>query len=223
MSFAELLGHGLPVLPIVSRDDADAVARALDDFARAGITAAEITLRTPRALSVIERLANHSCVAVGVGTVLNVAQLRDAVRAGARFAVSPGYAQDLVREARRLAVPYLPGVSTSSEIMRAVRAGVRELKLFPAEIAGGAPFLRAMRDVYPDVRFVPTGGVSLANASSYLALDNVAACGGSWLAEGIGERSPRFRTALAATVNDLAPFRSGVPAGTGQGKDATPL
>jgi 2-dehydro-3-deoxyphosphogluconate aldolase/(4S)-4-hydroxy-2-oxoglutarate aldolase len=200
MSFFDVLTRGLPALPIVTSDDGLAVARALDRCTRAGITAVEITSRLPQALSIVERVANHLSVAVGVGPVLGTVQLRQAADAGARFAVSPGLTPTLlVDEARRLAMPYLPGVSTSSEILEARAAGLRELKLYPADSVGGPRFLRAISQVYPDVRFVPTGGVNLSNAKEYLDVSNFMAIGGSWLAEGIGDGLQLFATNLKTT------------------------
>ncbi|MFQ6331756.1 bifunctional 4-hydroxy-2-oxoglutarate aldolase/2-dehydro-3-deoxy-phosphogluconate aldolase [Nocardia sp. CWNU-33] len=206
MSIGAMVDGGLPVIPILVGDDPLALESRLDDFADAGIKAIEVVLRTPRSLEVLARAAGHPRVSVGAGTVLTPSQLADVVAAGAAFAVSPGYDPDLVAEAAQLDIAYLPGVATSSEVMRAWRAGITAVKFFPAEFAGGAPFLAAMAQVYPLMRFVPTGGIDLETAPQYLRLSNVIACGGSWLGHGLTDRRDLHIVTLAATRVALTPF-----------------
>ena len=119
---------------------------------------------------------------VGLGTLLSPRDVDDAVTIGARFAVSPGPTPDLLHAAARSGLPFLPGVTTVSEAMRAREAGFTVLKFFPAEAAGGAPALKSMAAPLPDLTFCPTGGIDPGNLDDYLALTNVVAVGGSWLA-----------------------------------------
>lgn len=172
-----------PVIAVLSVDEpANAVplARALLE---GGVQVLEIMLRTPGALGSIEMIATQVPeVIVGCGTILRPADLRRAADAGAKFVVSPGSSEALFAAAEDLAVPYLPGVATASEILRAVEAGYDRLKLFPAEASGGPAVLRAYDGPFPQVRFCPTGGIDARNAAAYLALSNVACVGGSWIA-----------------------------------------
>ncbi|MDT0379494.1 bifunctional 4-hydroxy-2-oxoglutarate aldolase/2-dehydro-3-deoxy-phosphogluconate aldolase [Streptomyces sp. DSM 42041] len=171
-----------PVLPVVVLEDAvDAVpvARALVE---GGLPAIEVTLRTRAAPEVIARIAAEVPEAVvGAGTVLSPAHVRAAVDAGARFLVSPGCTDLLLRSLRESALPFLPGASTASEVLALLEQGVTDMKFFPAEAAGGAPYLRALSSPLPRARFCPTGGISASTAADYLALPNVACVGGSWM------------------------------------------
>lgn len=172
-----------PVIAVLSVDEpaiAVPLARALLE---GGVQVLEIMLRTPGALGSIEMIATQVPeVIVGCGTILRPADLRRAADAGAKFVVSPGSSEALFATAEDLAVPYLPGVATASEILRAVEAGYDRLKLFPAEASGGPAVLRAYDGPFPQVRFCPTGGIDARNAAAYLALSNVACVGGSWIA-----------------------------------------
>lgn len=171
-----------PVIPVIVLDDpAQAVplARALVE---GGIRMLEVTLRTPAALACIEAIAREVPQAVaGAGTVRSAADAQAARRAGARFAVSPGYTPAVGRACRELGLPLLPGVATGSEIMLAQEDGYTELKFFPAMQAGGPAKLKAWSGPFTDVRFCPTGGVSASNAKEFLSLPNVECVGGSWL------------------------------------------
>ena len=171
-----------PVIPvIVLHELAHAVpmARAL---VAGGIRMLEVTLRTPQALACMAAIAERVPEAVvGAGTVRSAADAAAAARAGARFAVSPGYTRTLGQACRELGLPLLPGVATGSEVMQALEDGHSELKFFPAVQAGGAALLQAWAGPFFDVRFCPTGGIGPANAAQFLALPNVACVGGSWL------------------------------------------
>jgi 2-dehydro-3-deoxyphosphogluconate aldolase/(4S)-4-hydroxy-2-oxoglutarate aldolase len=172
-----------PVLPvIVLHDVAHAVplARAL---VAGGIRMLEVTLRTPQALACIEAIAKEVPEAVvGAGTVRSRSDVQAASRAGARFAVSPGYTQALGQACRDLDLVLLPGVASASEIMLAQQDGFTELKFFPAVQSGGVAILQAWSGPFFDVKFCPTGGVTPQNAGAFLALSNVVCVGGSWLA-----------------------------------------
>ncbi|MEU3701397.1 bifunctional 4-hydroxy-2-oxoglutarate aldolase/2-dehydro-3-deoxy-phosphogluconate aldolase [Streptomyces anulatus] len=174
-----------PVVPVVVlHDPADAVplARAL---VAGGLPAIEVTLRTPAALESIRAMAAEVPGAVvGAGTVISPEHVRDTVDAGARFLVSPGWTDALLEAMKASGVPFLPGVSTTSEVVALLERGVREMKFFPAEAAGGTAYLKALSAPLPQARFCPTGGISLASAPSYLALPNVGCVGGSWMVPG---------------------------------------
>ncbi|MFI8858980.1 bifunctional 4-hydroxy-2-oxoglutarate aldolase/2-dehydro-3-deoxy-phosphogluconate aldolase [Streptomyces prasinus] len=171
-----------PVIPVVVVEDAaDAVplARAL---VAGGLPAIEVTLRTPAAPDALRAIAAEVPDAVvGAGTVITPEQVREVVAAGARFLVSPGWTDVLLESMRTSGVPFLPGVSTVSEVVALLERGVREMKFFPALAAGGTPYLKAIAGPLPQARFCPTGGIGPDSAPDYLALPNVACVGGSWM------------------------------------------
>ena len=171
-----------PVIPVIVLNDvahAVPMARAL---VAGGIRMLEVTLRTPQALACIEAIARDVPEAVvGAGTVRSKADAQAAARAGARFAVSPGFTPAVGQACRDVGLALLPGVATGSEIMMAQEEGFTELKFFPAMQAGGPAMLKAWSGPFFDVKFCPTGGVTLQNAPEFLALSNVVCVGGSWL------------------------------------------
>ncbi|WP_435220247.1 bifunctional 4-hydroxy-2-oxoglutarate aldolase/2-dehydro-3-deoxy-phosphogluconate aldolase [Streptomyces sp. Tue6028] len=171
-----------PVVPVVVVEDAaDAVplARAL---VAGGLPAIEVTLRTPAALPAIRAIAAEVPDAVvGAGTVLSPAHVVDSVAAGARFLVSPGWTDALLAAMAASGVPFLPGVSTTSEVVALLERGVREMKFFPAQAAGGTAYLKSLAGPLPQARFCPTGGIGPDSAPQYLALPNVGCVGGSWM------------------------------------------
>ena len=171
-----------PVIPVIVLNDvahAVPMARAL---VAGGIRMLEVTLRTAQALACIEAIAKQVPEAVvGAGTVRTKADAQAAAMAGARFAVSPGYTPAVGQACRDVGLALLPGVATGSEIMMAQEAGFTELKFFPAMQAGGPAMLKAWAGPFFDVKFCPTGGVTLQNAPDFLALFNVVCIGGSWL------------------------------------------
>ncbi|MFF5841292.1 bifunctional 4-hydroxy-2-oxoglutarate aldolase/2-dehydro-3-deoxy-phosphogluconate aldolase [Streptomyces massasporeus] len=198
-----------PVLPVVVIEDAgDAVplARAL---VAGGLPAIEVTLRTPAALEAIREIAREVPGAVvGAGTVIRPAQVAEAVAAGSRFLVSPGWTDVLLDAMRASGVPFLPGVSTASEVVALLERGVREMKFFPAQAAGGTAYLKSLSGPLPQARFCPTGGIGPSSAPGYLALPNVGCVGGSWMLP---------QDALAARdwgrVEELARAAAGLSAG----------
>ncbi|MEW2492053.1 bifunctional 4-hydroxy-2-oxoglutarate aldolase/2-dehydro-3-deoxy-phosphogluconate aldolase [Streptomyces nodosus] len=171
-----------PVVPVaVLADAADAVplARAL---VAGGLPAVEVTLRTPAGLDAIRAItAQVPEAVVGAGTVVTPEQVTDCLAAGARFLVSPGWTDTLLTAMRTSGVPFLPGVSTASEVMALLERGVRDMKFFPAQAAGGTAYVRSLAGPLPGARFCPTGGIGPANAADYLALPNVACVGGTWM------------------------------------------
>lgn len=179
----------VPVVKLPDAECAEGLGRAL---LAGGIDCVEITFRSAAAEAGIQILSRLPGLLVGAGTIRSVAQAQAARRAGARFIVSPGLRPDVVRHALGEGLPVSPGVCTPTEIEQALDLGARVLKFFPAEASGGTAMLRALAPVYPDVPFMPTGGVNAKNLAEYLALANVLCCGGSWLAEPSALSERRF-------------------------------
>jgi 2-dehydro-3-deoxyphosphogluconate aldolase/(4S)-4-hydroxy-2-oxoglutarate aldolase len=178
----EAILRAAPVIPVVIVEalaDAVPLARAL---VAGGLPVIEVTLRTAAGLEAIRAIAAEVPGAmVGVGTVLTPAQLAEAAKAGARFAVSPGATAKILDAAKDLQCPLLPGIATASEAMALIERGYRFAKFFPAEPAGGAPYLSAIASPLPQLTFCPTGGITLDSAPRYLKLANVICVGGSWM------------------------------------------
>ena len=171
-----------PVIPVLVVKD-PAIARPLAEaLVAGGLPALEVTLRTAAALEVIAEMAKVAGGVVGAGTLLSPKDVTDAVAAGAKFGVSPGATDTLLTACEAADLPLLPGAATSTEVMRLLERGYRVQKFFPAEANGGAPALKAIGAPLPQVRFCPTGGVTPANAPSYLGLSNTLCVGGSWVA-----------------------------------------
>jgi len=171
-----------PVIPVVTISDVAHAVPLSKALVAGGIRVVEVTLRTAVALDAIKAIAaGVPEILLGAGTVLRPADLQDAARAGATFAISPGSTPALLTAAKGGAIPLLPGVATPSEIMLAVEAGFDHLKFFPAAVFGGTDALKAFGGPFPSLRFCPTGGISAENAARYLALPNVVCVGGSWL------------------------------------------
>ncbi|MDQ1038989.1 2-dehydro-3-deoxyphosphogluconate aldolase/(4S)-4-hydroxy-2-oxoglutarate aldolase [Streptomyces sp. V3I8] len=197
-----------PVVPVVVVEDvSDAVplARAL---VAGGLPAIEVTLRTPVALDAIRAIADAVPDAVvGAGTVISPAQVADSVAAGARFLVSPGWTDALLDAMKGSGVPFLPGVSTTSEVVALLERGVTDMKFFPAEAAGGTAYLKSLGGPLPQARFCPTGGIGPAVAPEYLALPNVLCVGGSWMlpADAIADGDWARVEKLAREAAGLAP------------------
>jgi 2-dehydro-3-deoxyphosphogluconate aldolase/(4S)-4-hydroxy-2-oxoglutarate aldolase len=169
----------IPVLTVEGPEDAVPLAEAL---VAGGLTVLEVTLRTDGALKAIEAMAKHVPDAVlGAGTVLTASHVKEAMSAGASFLVSPGSTTKLSEAAALAHAPLLPGVATASEAMAMAEMGHHVLKFFPAEPAGGVPYLKSLGAPLPHLTFCPTGGIDAAKAKSYLALQNVICVGGSWV------------------------------------------
>ncbi|MDR6433759.1 2-dehydro-3-deoxy-phosphogluconate aldolase [Brucella pseudogrignonensis] len=175
--------QGQPVIPVLLIDKAEHAVPLARALAKGGLPAIEITLRTPAALDAIRAVASEVPEAiVGAGTILNAKQYEEAAKAGSRFIVSPGATKYILAAADDSDVPLLPAAITPSEMLALREEGYTHLKFFPAEQAGGAPFLKALSSPLAGLTFCPTGGVSLANAKTYLSLPNVVCVGGSWVA-----------------------------------------
>lgn len=171
------------VVPVVVLQDAAHAVPLAQALLAGGIDVIEITLRTPCALEAIAAVAREvPDMQVGAGTLLGADDVRRAQDAGARFGLSPGHSPALLRAVAEAGLPFVPGVMTPGEVMAAREAGYRLMKLFPATVAGGLDMLKALASPFGDVRFCPTGGVSLDNLGGFLKQPNVALVGGSWLA-----------------------------------------
>ena len=181
MTSIDALMRSVPVIPVLvveSVDQAEPIAAAL---VAGGLTALEVTLRTPAALDVIRVMARVDGAVVGAGTVLNERDLDAALEAGATFIVSPGLTDPLTKAALARGVPYLPGVANAADIMRGLDHGLDRFKFFPAEAAGGIKALKALAGPFGHVRFCPNGGISVATAPDWLALKPVLCVGGTWV------------------------------------------
>jgi 2-dehydro-3-deoxyphosphogluconate aldolase/(4S)-4-hydroxy-2-oxoglutarate aldolase len=195
------------LIPVAVIDDHTAAAPLGRALAAAGGEVIEVTFRTTAAERAIGDLAEQGTLLVGAGTVIRPEQVDAAHAAGARFIVSPGFDVRVVERCLELGLPVVPGVASASEIMAALAAGLSLVKLFPAEPLGGLALLRALHGPFPDVRFIPTGGLTEQNAAGYLRLPYVAAIGGSWMvapslvaAGDFDEITRLTATALALTV-----------------------
>lgn len=194
-----------PVMPVVVLDDVAQAVPVAEALLRGGIRVIEVTLRTPAALASIERIAAAvPDLVVGAGTVTAPEHAKQALDAGSRFIVTPGSTDAVLDAVAATGLPFLPGVSTVSEAMRAAERGCTVLKFFPAEAAGGVPYLKSIHGPLPGLRFCPTGGITVESAPKYLALPNVGCVGGSWLtpsdalAAGDWQRVQQLATAASA-------------------------
>jgi len=206
-AFGEALRRAV-VVPVLTIEDAETGVELTRALERGGLNVIEITLRTPAAIDVIGRIkADVPGVNVGAGTVLHPDDAAKAIDAGAQFIVSPGMTPSLLEAARDWPVPFLPGAATASEAMALADLGYRVLKFFPAAAAGGSAYLKALSAPLPGIVFCPTGGIDASNAPDYLALPNVAAVGGSWVAPA-KEVASRDWLAVTALAHQAAGLRS---------------
>ncbi|MGW0522346.1 bifunctional 4-hydroxy-2-oxoglutarate aldolase/2-dehydro-3-deoxy-phosphogluconate aldolase [Crossiella sp. NPDC003009] len=171
-----------PVIPVVVIDEVDHAVPLAKALARGGIGVIEVTLRTAAGLPAIERIAAEVPeILVGAGTVITPDQVDASLKAGSRFLVTPGTTDSLLTALEGSGVPFLPGAATISEALKLAERGHDTLKFFPAEQSGGTTFLKALSGPLPQLRFCPTGGITVTSARGYLALPNVSCVGGSWL------------------------------------------
>lgn len=180
--FLEALDHAR-ILPVLTVDNPSQAVHLVRALSTGGLNIVEVTLRTDCALEAISQI--HRAlpeVVVGAGSVMNSHDAVRAVEAGATFLVSPGFDAGAVAAATQLGVPMIPGVATATEMQAASNAGVKVVKIFPAELIGGLSFINALSSVWPHMRFVATGGITPANAGTYLRHPKVLAVGGSWMA-----------------------------------------
>jgi len=177
----ETIMRTAPVIPVLVIDEVRYAASIAEALVKGGLRVLEVTLRTADALEVIREMKQVEGAIVGAGTVLNEHALADALEAGSEFIVSPGLTDSLAKATIAAEVPYLPGIATSSDIMRGLDLGLDRFKFFPAEANGGIPALKAIAAPFGMARFCPTGGITAATAADWLALEPVLCCGGSWL------------------------------------------
>jgi len=208
MAPAEVLNMG-PVVPVMVIEKLSHAVPLAQALVAGGIRVLEITLRTPVALEAIRTICREVPQAVvGAGTVVTPHDLQAVEQAGAVFAISPGLTPELLDAANRGAIALIPGISTISELMTGMARGFEHFKFFPAEAAGGLPYLKAIAGPFPHITFCPTGGISKENYRKYLELKNVACVGGSWVAPAEAmeqEDWPRI-TALAAEAVRHSPM-----------------
>ena len=169
------------IIPTIKINDANDSFKLAVALVKGGIPIAEVTFRTAAAADAIREMSRYPGILVGAGSIINVDQAKEALEAGAQFIVSPGFNPELVDFCLENNVTFVPGVATASEIIAAVNKGFTFLKLFPAEQLGGVKGVKALSAPFPQVRFMPTGGVNAANMTDYLSLGCVRAIGGSWM------------------------------------------
>lgn len=170
------------VVPVVKLDNAASAVKLAKVLRKGGLNCAEITFRTDAAEETIKQIAEkYPDMLIAAGTVLTAEQADKAMAAGAKFIVSPGLNPDVVRHCKNKGYPIIPGVCTPGEVEKALLLGLKYLKFFPAEAAGGVKMIKAMAAPYTMVRFMPTGGINTANLADYLSCKAVFACGGSWM------------------------------------------
>jgi len=201
-----ILGQA-PALPVLTIEDVGAAVPLARTLVAAGLPVLEVTLRSEAALAAIARIRSEVPEAVvGAGTVLDGGDLDRVTEAGASFAISPGSSRELYAAAAGASIPFIPGIATASELMQGLAKGHRCFKLFPASAAGGIDLLKAFAGPFARARFCPTGGISQANAASYLALGNVLTVGGSWMAPTRLIRAGDWE-AIAALARECAGLR----------------
>jgi 2-dehydro-3-deoxyphosphogluconate aldolase/(4S)-4-hydroxy-2-oxoglutarate aldolase len=202
----EVLGKQI-VVPLVQANDSDTALKTTRALADGGLSLVEVVLRTDEALDCLAAICEQlPDVIAGAGTVLSVEQAERSMDRGARFVVSPGLDDGVVKACQARDIPVYPGVATASEIQHAANLGLKTLKFFPANINGGVPALKAYSSVFRDLRFMPTGGVSAKTLPDYLGVPAVLACGGSWLtpADAIAAGDYERVTALAEEARAIS-------------------
>ena len=201
MSPIETIMHTSPVIPVLVIEDAAYARPIAEALVAGGLRVLEVTLRTAAALDVIREMKAVAGVIVGAGTVLNEADLRASLDAGAEFIVSPGLTEPLGKAAVASGIPFLPGTANAGDIMRGLDLGLSHFKFFPAETSGGIPALKALAGPFAGVKFCPTGGISLATAPDWLAVEPVLCVGGSWV---VGKGAPDVAAIRAAAAASAA-------------------
>ena len=192
------------VIPVLTVDEARHARPLLDALSAGGLPCAEVTFRTAAAAGVLREMARAGDALIGAGSVLRPEQVDVAVAAGARFIVTPGFSPAVVRACLEQGVPVIPGVATATDITAALDVGITTVKLFPAEQLGGVAMLDVLHGPFPDVRFMPTGGIGPEQLPAYLARPAVVAVGGSWMAARGLIRAERFAEITRLTADAVA-------------------
>ncbi len=176
------------VVPVVVINNLDEVKPTMEALIEGGLPIAEITYRTDCAPQAIEQAAKeYPEVLVGAGTVINKEQCKEAIELGAKFIVSPGFVPEVSKVCKKNDIPYFPGCVTPTEIIEAINDGWKTIKFFPAQVYGGLAAMKALAGPFPQIKFIPTGGVDASNLAEYLAWDKLEAVGGSWMMKGSTE------------------------------------
>ena len=171
-----------PVVPLIGENDAAKAVATARALGAGGLSVIEVVMRSADAQAGMEAILDQTeGLIVGAGTVLTLDQAKSVRASGAEFIVSPGLVDEIALYCQDEGIPFFPGTMTAGEVQRAYALGIRDVKFFPASLAGGVPMLKALSSVFGEMRFMPTGGVSAANLADFLALPSVLACGGSWL------------------------------------------
>ncbi len=188
------------IIPVVVIKDVKDTIPTLEALKNGGINCAEITFRTACAAEAIALgVKEFPEMNIGAGTVINLAQAQKAVAAGAKFLVSPGLSSDVAKFAQEIGVPYYPGCVTPTEIMQALELGIDVVKFFPANVYGGLKALKALSGPFPQLKFIPTGGVDLTNLAEFLSFDKIYAVGGSFMMKGdITENCKKINEVIAS-------------------------
>jgi 2-dehydro-3-deoxyphosphogluconate aldolase / (4S)-4-hydroxy-2-oxoglutarate aldolase len=201
MSPIEAIMRTAPVIPVLVIEDAAHARPIAEALVAGGLRVLEVTLRTAAALEVIREMKSVAGAIVGAGTVLNEADLRASINAGAEFIVSPGLTEPLGKAAVESGIPFLPGTANASDIMRGIDLGLSHFKFFPAATSGGIPALKALAGPFGEARFCPTGGISIDTAPDWLAVDPVLCVGGSWI---VPKGTPDLHAIEAAARSSFA-------------------
>ncbi|KTD75530.1 bifunctional 4-hydroxy-2-oxoglutarate aldolase/2-dehydro-3-deoxy-phosphogluconate aldolase [Legionella waltersii] len=194
------------VIPVIVIEDIEQALPLAEAIFASGISILEITLRTSIAVEAIRLLAKKFPQAlIGAGTVINPDQLQEIEEAGAKFAISPGLTNDLLAAGKTMTIPLIPGVASLSELMQGMQFGYQYFKFFPASLAGGPTMLRTIGNLFPDLRFCPTGGINEVNYMDYLQLANVSCVGGSWIVpqKDIGSHNWSLITQLCSSFGSV--------------------
>ncbi len=194
MRSIEAIMQTSPVIPVLVVEEVRHAKPIAEALVAGGLRVLEVTLRTPCALEALQEMKQVKGAIVGAGTVLNAADLRAAIDAGAEFIVSPGLTEPLGKAAIDSGIPFLPGIANSGDIMRGLDLGLQHFKFFPAMASGGLPALKALAGPFGQVRFCPTGGITPQTAPEWLDFDPVLCVGGSWL---VGKGSPNSADIMA--------------------------
>jgi 2-dehydro-3-deoxyphosphogluconate aldolase/(4S)-4-hydroxy-2-oxoglutarate aldolase len=173
--------RAIRVLPVVTLERAEYGRSVGEALMAGGVACMEVGFRTPCAAEAIRSARKVEGLLVGAGTILSVESLEKAIAAGAQFAVAPGTNEEIMTAARELGLPFFPGAATPTEIDRARRLGARTVKIFPAAEVGGPSFLRAVAATFPELGFIPTGGIHTDTLADYLGIESVVGCGGTWI------------------------------------------
>ena len=197
MKSIETIMRTAPVIPVLVIEDAAYAQRIAQALVAGGLRVLEVTLRTAAALDVIREMKKVDGAIVGAGTVLNEADLRASIDAGAEFIVSPGLTEPLGKAAVASGIPFLPGTANAGDIMRGFDLGLTHFKFFPAEASGGIAALKAIASPFSMAKFCPTGGISLSTAPDWLAVEPVLCVGGSWV---VGKGAPDIVAIEAAAA-----------------------